>query len=80
MKKLYNYLFNKPKIKIGQELAYFRHTAKRLKFNWETGIWRIQIRSEPENHMWISANTEAYYKKQQEDKKIVVMDFPKNIN
>ncbi len=57
MKKLYNYLFCKPKIKVGEKLNYYNHTCLGLEFHWDDGLWFIETGA-----VKISHGVELFYK------------------
>ena len=42
-KKLFTYLFKKPNIKVGDTLAYYDKICIGIYFNWEDGLWFINL-------------------------------------
>ena len=57
-KKLFNYFFKKPNIKVGEPLAYYNYVCKRIYFIWEIGLWFIEYTDEFD----ISYDVENYYR------------------
>ena len=59
MRKLFKFLFEKPKIKKGEKMHYYDKTCMGIYFNWKYGLWFI----ETDDGMAISCGLEEFYRK-----------------
>ena len=60
IRKIFVYLFERPKIKIGECLSFYSHKVLDIKFSWPHGIWYLKI--DDGDDCWISWELELFYR------------------